>query len=210
MIFFFFFFSSRRRHTSCALVTGVQTCALPISVAPAHDRQPAHRVRGDRGPDAEGLGLRGLRQGSEDRIGLCSRSVVSPRSRGAVPPTSQAPGIAAALPARAAGRPLAGGELVSHRLLERQRKSFDSLVDSGVYDVGFDHAPGAKRFVAEVLGGVLPRLRRKPRPAVLDCGCGTGAWLAFLQAPLVTHGLTDARLCGFDLSDRKSTRLNSS
>src|SRR3546814_8431960 len=29
---FFFFFSSRRRHTSCALVTGVQTCALPIFV----------------------------------------------------------------------------------------------------------------------------------------------------------------------------------
>src|SRR3546814_5883640 len=33
MIFvgFLFFFSSRRRHTRCALVTGVQTCALPIS-----------------------------------------------------------------------------------------------------------------------------------------------------------------------------------
>src|SRR3546814_19147851 len=30
--FWFFFFSSRRRHTRCALVTGVQTCALPISV----------------------------------------------------------------------------------------------------------------------------------------------------------------------------------
>src|SRR3546814_6675363 len=26
-----FFFSSRRRHTRCALVTGVQTCALPIT-----------------------------------------------------------------------------------------------------------------------------------------------------------------------------------
>src|SRR3546814_9656082 len=26
----YFFFSSRRRHTRCALVTGVQTCALPI------------------------------------------------------------------------------------------------------------------------------------------------------------------------------------
>src|SRR3546814_4007013 len=26
-----FFFSSRRRHTRCAVVTGVQTCALPIS-----------------------------------------------------------------------------------------------------------------------------------------------------------------------------------
>src|SRR3546814_12661655 len=28
----FVVFSSRRRHTSCALVTGVQTCALPISL----------------------------------------------------------------------------------------------------------------------------------------------------------------------------------
>src|SRR3546814_1827009 len=32
-LFFFFFFSSRRRHTRCALVTGVQTCALPICSA---------------------------------------------------------------------------------------------------------------------------------------------------------------------------------
>src|SRR3546814_7162665 len=34
MVFFvmmLFFFSSRRRYTRCALVTGVQTCALPIS-----------------------------------------------------------------------------------------------------------------------------------------------------------------------------------
>src|SRR3546814_14838456 len=34
MVLFFvccFFFSSRRRHTRCALVTGVQTCALPIT-----------------------------------------------------------------------------------------------------------------------------------------------------------------------------------
>src|SRR3546814_3014610 len=29
-LLYLFFFSSRRRHTSCALVTGVQTCALPI------------------------------------------------------------------------------------------------------------------------------------------------------------------------------------
>src|SRR3546814_1694133 len=34
-VFIIFFFSSRRRHTRCALVTGVQTCALPISVAEA-------------------------------------------------------------------------------------------------------------------------------------------------------------------------------
>src|SRR3546814_13808666 len=31
ILIIFFFFSSRRRHTICALVTGVQTCALPIS-----------------------------------------------------------------------------------------------------------------------------------------------------------------------------------
>src|SRR3546814_11750838 len=39
MIVFFFFFSSRRRHTRCALVTGVQTCALPISTLIAAARR---------------------------------------------------------------------------------------------------------------------------------------------------------------------------
>src|SRR3546814_7011206 len=35
MVFFVIvFFSSRRRHTRCALVTGVQTCALPILLFP--------------------------------------------------------------------------------------------------------------------------------------------------------------------------------
>src|SRR3546814_7753176 len=36
-----FFFSSRRRHTRCALVTGVQTCALPICLV----HQPVHLAR---------------------------------------------------------------------------------------------------------------------------------------------------------------------
>src|SRR3546814_14537013 len=36
--FFIFFFSSRRRHTRCALVTGVQTCALPIYLADLFER----------------------------------------------------------------------------------------------------------------------------------------------------------------------------
>src|SRR3546814_3298821 len=35
-----FFFSSRRRHTRCALVTGVQTCALPI-----YDEQSVTQIR---------------------------------------------------------------------------------------------------------------------------------------------------------------------
>src|SRR3546814_1094401 len=44
---FFFFFSSRRRHTRCALVTGVQTCALPI-YAPIQRRIASdHAIEGD-------------------------------------------------------------------------------------------------------------------------------------------------------------------
>src|SRR3546814_4391027 len=39
----FFFFLGRRRHTSCALVTGVQTCALPISVN-GQDREERKRA----------------------------------------------------------------------------------------------------------------------------------------------------------------------
>src|SRR3546814_3669568 len=35
-----FFFSSRRRHTRCALVTGVQTCALPICSRSIFRRPP--------------------------------------------------------------------------------------------------------------------------------------------------------------------------
>src|SRR3546814_19388989 len=40
----FFFFSSRRRHTRCALVTGVQTCALPIYVAIAAEVAQRRRL----------------------------------------------------------------------------------------------------------------------------------------------------------------------
>src|SRR3546814_14283024 len=41
-LLFYFFFSSRRRHTRCALVTGVQTCALPIWRKPT---QPLHSAQ---------------------------------------------------------------------------------------------------------------------------------------------------------------------
>src|SRR3546814_8434554 len=41
--YFIFFFSSRRRHTRCALVTGVQTCALPIYAPCAPDQFPGRK-----------------------------------------------------------------------------------------------------------------------------------------------------------------------
>src|SRR3546814_11465741 len=56
-VFYLFFFSSRRRHTRCALVTGVQTCALPICAVRArlsarelHARRHARRTRSGDGP----------------------------------------------------------------------------------------------------------------------------------------------------------------
>src|SRR3546814_14134871 len=52
---FFFFFSSRRRHTRCALVTGVQTCALPICLS------AGRTGRGERGRFL--LARAGLRRG---------------------------------------------------------------------------------------------------------------------------------------------------
>src|SRR3546814_2471699 len=63
-----FFFSSRRRHTRCALVTGVQTCARPISLEHALCRRllqragnaerPSRREAGGAG-NAEGRGAAG-------------------------------------------------------------------------------------------------------------------------------------------------------
>src|SRR3546814_7299973 len=41
-----FFFSSRRRHTRCALVTGVQTCALPITVLGMSLAEGGHLTHG--------------------------------------------------------------------------------------------------------------------------------------------------------------------
>src|SRR3546814_4485561 len=43
-LIFIVFFSSRRRHTRCALVTGVQTCARPISPRFARSREKESRI----------------------------------------------------------------------------------------------------------------------------------------------------------------------
>src|SRR3546814_4037819 len=45
-----FFFSSIRRHTSCALVTGVQTCALPIFLVRTHAGEEITRQPFDDAP----------------------------------------------------------------------------------------------------------------------------------------------------------------
>src|SRR3546814_9388876 len=53
LILLCFFCSSRRRHTRCALVTGVQTCALPISRAREDQRRLNAELRATRALLAE-------------------------------------------------------------------------------------------------------------------------------------------------------------
>src|SRR3546814_3473244 len=110
-----FFFSSRRRHTRCALVTGVQTCALPIYIDIAQDlvELVLRRLRADldRGVERIALADRGdarhgaLDEAIEDRL-MDQR-------------------------ARRAGADLA--------LVEReQREAFERLVEEGI-EIGRAH-----------------------------------------------------------------------
>src|SRR3546814_1387841 len=58
LVFVFFFFSSRRRHTRCALVTGVQTCALPISSFSTRRASPVRALNGGGWASRSAIGSR--------------------------------------------------------------------------------------------------------------------------------------------------------
>src|SRR3546814_7516308 len=71
---FFFFFSSRRRHTRCALVTGVQTCALPISFEPI----PNTNFKGD--PRATRPNQEGFRR--PESLSLSINKLITKKDKG--------------------------------------------------------------------------------------------------------------------------------
>src|SRR3546814_2259585 len=80
---FVFFFSSRRRHTRCALVTGVQTCALPIFSESLRLKRRSTSEFGEKGGHGSGHderrgrcdGRRGrARQGGRRAVGAGRRS----------------------------------------------------------------------------------------------------------------------------------------
>src|SRR3546814_8498221 len=69
----FFSFSSRRRHTRCALVTGVQTCALPIFRSDVSDEDFVLCEIGGTVGDIESLPfLEAIRQFGNEEIGRAS------------------------------------------------------------------------------------------------------------------------------------------
>src|SRR3546814_7146278 len=67
----FFFFSSRRRHTRCALVTGVQTCALPICLGIEIE------LVGHFDPVTFDQGCVETIRGAAERLGYSHRDIVS-------------------------------------------------------------------------------------------------------------------------------------
>ena len=78
---FLFFFSSRRRHTRSGRVTGVQTCALPISLSPPAVPSTRERVnlRSTRSVDpGSNRGKLALIRSEERRVGKECRSRWSP------------------------------------------------------------------------------------------------------------------------------------
>src|SRR3546814_1021437 len=81
----FFFFSSRRRHTSCALVTGVQTCALPIFLE-ARSQVAEFAQELSVGIDADIPGISGFTMAEpralEEMLGAMLRVVLADTPRG--------------------------------------------------------------------------------------------------------------------------------
>src|SRR3546814_4909312 len=85
-----FFFSSRRRHTRCALVTGVQTCALPIcprieiGVADRNprpvdaQRQSGNKARGQKRTERPAFRLLGIDIGVAPRCPVNGRQKAEP------------------------------------------------------------------------------------------------------------------------------------
>src|SRR3546814_4971614 len=75
-----FLLSSRRRHTRCALVTGVQTCALPICARAVYARRgrraDRHRLCRRTGQAVRNRNLRGA-EGPYRQLALAGRALLS-------------------------------------------------------------------------------------------------------------------------------------
>src|SRR3546814_3593717 len=111
----YFFFSSRRRHTRCALVTGVQTCALPILASTYFASREA-----------------------DERIALAEATVRSRQEGLRIAERRLEAGVTSALDFRQAESLLtqAETELASLRLAEAQSENFLAVLLGGPVPVG--------------------------------------------------------------------------
>src|SRR6188472_4696218 len=75
----FFFFSSRRRHTRCETVTGVQTCALPISVDPG--TAPEEEDKTDTDAWFAEIGRASCRESVVSRVDLGGRRIIKKKKK---------------------------------------------------------------------------------------------------------------------------------
>lgn len=84
-----------------------------------------------------------------------------------------------------------------------QQTSFGALVKQGVYDVDFEHSEQAKAFFRDCMARAFAEADSQNGMAVLDAGCGPGAWLEFLyamQAEKSDSGDNGVEYFGFDLT----------
>jgi SAM-dependent methyltransferase len=81
-----------------------------------------------------------------------------------------------------------------------QQRAFGSLVTKGVYDTAFQHGSAAQTFFRDCMRYALSSVSSADDVAILECGCGPGAWLAIV-GELKTSGNASAIRCyGFDLT----------
>lgn len=93
-----------------------------------------------------------------------------------------------------------------------QQSAFTQLIETGCYSGDFEHAPHAQKLFYEAMQDVLTRFAIGHPVSILDCGCGNGAWLEFIEA---RFGATvSMQLYGFDLTpgmvDLAAERLQAS
>ena len=87
------------------------------------------------------------------------------------------------------------------KLADAQRRAFGALASEGEYSAEFHHPARAQAFFLRCLRRVLPADMPSHGYRVLECGCGTGAWLSLVQRELAGRR-TSARadIFGFDLT----------
>jgi len=76
-------------------------------------------------------------------------------------------------------------------------RSYRQLVQDGTYSASFTQSGWARDFVSSVLGVPLARRGSSGSVSILECGSGTGVWLAEVAAMVAER---PGRLYGFDLS----------